>query len=119
MDLFVDKFGELINVSKNGQLAMRQMLEAHLRRIERDNKGRVVRLYPFTSTRSPESARAVVIDPRRFFGRPILAGAGVPTVVIGDRYKAGETIEELAADYGRATKEIEEAIRCELPATAA
>lgn len=41
-------------------------------------------------------------------------GSGIPTAVIAERYKAGESIQDLAADYGRAPEEIEEAIRCEL-----
>jgi uncharacterized protein (DUF433 family) len=44
----------------------------------------------------------------------LLAGTGIATTVIAQRYKAGESIAELAEDYGRSTPEIEEAIRCEL-----
>jgi uncharacterized protein (DUF433 family) len=61
----------------------------------------------------------VVIDPRISFGRPVLAGSGIPTAVIADRYKAGESVDELADDYGRKRLEIEEAIRCELAERAA
>jgi uncharacterized protein (DUF433 family) len=43
-----------------------------------------------------------------------LAGTGIATTVIAQRYKAGESIEELAEDYGRSTSEIQEAIRSEL-----
>ena len=39
---------------------------------------------------------------------------GVPTAAIAERYKAGDTIEELARDFGAKSNEIEEAIRCEL-----
>ncbi len=55
-----------------------------------------------------------MIDPRVQYGRPVLAGSGIPTAVIAERYKAGESIDALAADYGRDTGDIEEAIRCEL-----
>src|SRR5271169_6073906 len=48
VDLFVRKLGNLINVSENGQLAMREVLDAHLKRIERDPAGHAVRLYVFT-----------------------------------------------------------------------
>ncbi len=34
--LFIEKYGQLINLSQEGQLAVRSMLAAHLRRIERD-----------------------------------------------------------------------------------
>lgn len=40
-------------------------------------------------------------------------GPAVPTAVIADRYKAGESIADLADDYGEAPLTIEEAVRCE------
>lgn len=119
VNLFVHRYGQLINVSQAGQLAMRQLLEAYLRRIERDASGIPSKLYPFTSKRSPEEPKVVVIDPSVSFGRPILVGTGVPTAVIADRYKAGESIDALADDYGRGRLEIEDAIRSELQVEAA
>ena len=114
LDLFVKKYSQLINISQDGQLAMRSLLEAHLRRIERGPSGIPVRLFPFTRKREHDEPRAVVIDPRVSFGRPVLVGTGIATAVIAERYKAGESVEELADDYGRQRLEIEEAIRCEL-----
>lgn len=123
VDLFIQEFNRLINISQAGQLAMREVLHAHLLRIERDVQGTPVKLYPFTRKRegdeSKEEPRAVVIDPRVSFGRPVLAGTGIPTALIAERYKAGESVDELAEDYGRPRLEIEEAIRCELPLEAA
>ena len=58
------------------------------------------------------------MDPRVQFGRPCLLGTGVPTDVIAERYKAGESIESLVEDYGQAREHIEEAIRYELPLAA-
>jgi uncharacterized protein (DUF433 family) len=58
-------------------------------------------------------ARLVVIDPRVQFGRPCLAGTGVPTAVVIQRFNAGEELSSLADDYGRDVKEFEEAIRYE------
>ena len=46
----------------------------------------------------------------------MIAGTGLATEVIAERYKAGESIEELARDYERKAEEIEEAVRCELQA---
>lgn len=114
LNLFVEKYGQLINVSRAGQLAIRQLLEAHLRRIERDAAGLPVRLYPFTRRLNLEEPKVVVIDPYVSFGRPVLVGTGIPTAVIAERYKVGESIDELASDYGRERLQIEEAIRCEL-----
>lgn len=119
VDLFVDKYGELINVSRAGQLAIKNLLESHLRRIDRDPQGVALRLYPFTRKRSVEEPRAIVIDPYVSFGRPVLVGTGIATAVVAERYKAGESIEQLCDDYGRKRLEIEEAIRCELELEAA
>jgi uncharacterized protein (DUF433 family) len=58
--------------------------------------------------------KVVVVDPRVSFGCPVLAGTGIATDVIAKRYKAGDSIAELADDYDRSQSEIEEAIRCEL-----
>ena len=114
VDLFVEMFGQLVNISQEGQLAMKELIETHLRRIERDTSGLPIRLYPFTRERKPDEPKIIVIDPNVSFGRPALAGTGIATAIIAQRYKAGETIEELAEDYGRSKSEIEEAIRCEL-----
>ena len=119
VSLFVEEYGHLINISRNGQLAMRSVLEAYLERIERDDQGLPVRLFPFTRRRALSEPRAVVIDPAVSFGRPVLMGTGIPTAVIAERYKAGDSMDALAADYGRTRLEIEEAVRCELQVEAA
>jgi uncharacterized protein (DUF433 family) len=119
VDLFVERFEQLINVSRHGQLAMRQLLELSLRRIEWDTGGVAYRLYPFTRKPLPDAPRSIVIDPQLSFGRPVLAGTGIATTIVAERYKAGESIELLARDYERAPADIEEAIRCELHLEAA
>jgi uncharacterized protein (DUF433 family) len=124
VNLFVERLG-LRNVSAPGQFAMREILVALLRRIDRDEQGLAIRLYPFS--RRPAAAppvlvkspRLIVIDPMVGFGRPVLSGTGVTTLSIAERFDAGESIEDLAADYGRPRDEIEEAIRCELTRDAA
>lgn len=120
VSLFVERLGELINASREGQLAMRSLLEAHLRRIERDPQGLPIKLYLFTRKGDPERQPApVVVDPHVAFGRPVLDGRGVPTAVLADRFKAGDSLSELAEDYGTPSERIEEAIRCELDRKAA
>ncbi len=113
-DLFVEQFGRLVNISREGQLAIKELIQTYLRRIERDSAGFPIRLYPFTRERKPDEPKTIVIDPYISFGRPVLAGTGIATTIIAQRYKAGESIEELAEDYGRPTSDIQEAIRCEL-----
>ncbi len=119
LNLFVEKYGRLINVSEAGQLAIRDLLQAHLKRIERDPQGIPIRLYPFTRKHDLDEPRAVVIDPLISFGRPVLVGTGISTAIIAERYKAGESVDDLAEDYGRDRSDVEEAIRCELQLQAA
>jgi uncharacterized protein (DUF433 family) len=120
IDLFVDRYGNLINASRAGQMAIRELLQLSLRRIEWDKKaGYAVRLYPFTRKPFPDAPKSVVIDPKISFGRPVISGTGIPTAVVAERYKAGDSIEQLATDYSREPSEIEEAIRCELQLEAA
>ena len=119
IDLFIEKYGQLINISQDGQLAMRTILRVYLSRIERDTAGVPVKLYLFTRARQADEPKVVAIDPYVSFGRPVLVGTGIPTAVIAERYKAGESIQALAEDYERPSHDIEEAIRCELHLTAA
>lgn len=114
LDLFIEKYGSLINISREGQLAIKELLKAYLSRIERGADGLPIKLFPFTRKGQPEEPKAVVIDPHVSFGRPVLKGTGIATSIIAERYKAGESVQELAEDYGRQTDEIEEAIRYEL-----
>lgn len=114
LDLFIEHYGKLINISREGQVIMRGIVAAYLKRVERDPQGIPIRLFPYTRHREPEEPMSVVIDPRIAFGRPVLIGTGIATEIIADRYKAGESIDELADDYDRGRDEIEEAIRYEL-----
>ena len=113
VDLFVQHYGQLINVAQAGQAEMRDVLAASLRRIERDDHGLPIRLFPFTRNAIENAPRLVVIDPNISFGRPVIVGTGIPTQEIAARHKAGESFVELAGDYGRSVDEIDEAIRCE------
>lgn len=115
-DLFIHEVGRLINVSQDGQMEMIQVVDQYLKRIERGPNGVPIRLYPFTSNRLDKDVRAVVVDPQVQFGRPCVTGTGIPTSVIAERMKAGDTLAELAKDYGRDLREIEEALRFEIRA---
>jgi uncharacterized protein (DUF433 family) len=112
--LFVEHLGETVEALGEGQKFLAELM-VHLERLDFDNEI-VARLYPFTrSTDDPSSPRSVFIDPRYSFGRPVLARIFVPTDAIAERYKAGDSIIELAKDYECESLDIEEAIRCELP----
>ena len=108
-DLFLDKYGELIELSRSGQLAMRKVLENYLRRVEWDLSDMPMRLFPFT-TGDLQGGQAIVIDPFISFGRPILLRKGITTSVIADRIDAGETVADIIQDYGLEEAEVEAAL---------
>jgi len=119
VNLFVEKCRQLIDISQGGQLAMKEILRAHLSRVERDKAGIPAKLYPFTTTSIQSEPKLIVIDPRVSFGQPVIAGTGIRIATIAERFKAGESIDELADDYDLQPFQILEAIRCELPRKAA
>lgn len=109
--LFSDA-GYLTNVTRGGQLALADVLRPFLDRVEKNPRG-VVRLFPITRPDPMKSPRMIAIDPRIAFGRPVIAGTGIPTAVIHERWKAGDSVAALAEDYDRPIEEIEEALRYE------
>jgi len=115
VDLFVQHASHLLNVSKHGQRSMRGDFEAALARLERNNRGAPIRLFPYsrTSTTFVDQPKTIVIDPTLSFGRPVIARAAVPTGIILDRFRAGDSLAEMAGDYGVSVQEIEEALRFE------
>lgn len=118
LDLFVERYGELINASRQGQQAMKEIIGVYLKRIERDANGLPIRLYPFTRDTQAEAApasdpRIVVMNPAVSFGRPVIAGTGIPVSSIYERYRAGDSVAGLAGDFRLEISDIEEAIRCE------
>ncbi len=114
VNLFVDELSSLVNVTHEGQIEMKDLLLAHLHRIERDPAGLLIRLFPFTRTGIQAPEAPVQIDPTIAFGRPSLRGRAVPTAVLADRFKAGEPMTDLANDFSVTVEVIEDAIRCEL-----
>jgi uncharacterized protein (DUF433 family) len=118
-DLFIERYGRLVNISQCGQLEMKGVVDMYLSRIERDHAGLPIRLFPFTRPRIEDAPRLVALNPRVQFGRPCIAGTGIPTSIIGERYNAGDSISDLAKDYGQETLAIEEALRYEFATTAA
>jgi uncharacterized protein (DUF433 family) len=114
VDLFVEHYGTLLNASQGGGLALlKEALEGHLERIEWDASGLAERLFPLARSERIEQPRAIAIDPKMGFGRPVLAGTGIRTEIVIGRHLAGESAPELAEDYGVKPELIEGAVRLE------
>ena len=108
--LFLDRYGELINLSASGQLAMRQVMMNYLKRVRWDELQLPIRLHPFLTGEAASAEMPIAIDPRISFGRPVLVNRGISTAVIAERLDAGESVNDLAADYELTTHDVELAV---------
>lgn len=108
--LLLDRYGQLIELSPSGQLAMREMLQTYLKRIEWDRHQFPIRLYPFITQEHASTEQPIVIDPAIAFGRPIVQKRAISTATIAQRIDAGESVEELAEDYDLTPADIEQAV---------
>ena len=119
ISLFIERLDSLVNISRGGQTAMRELMVVHLQRIEHDSAGLPVKLFPFirndVSVEVLKSEpRSIQIDARISFGRPVLAGTGLTTLGIAERFKAGESAESIADDFDLETAQVAQAVRYEL-----
>jgi uncharacterized protein (DUF433 family) len=108
--VFLDRYGELINLSASGQLAMRQLLQVYLKRVTWDDNRFPIRLHPFVVGEAASSRMPIAIDPRISFGRPVIISRGISTAAIVARIDAGETVTDVAADYDLSVAEIDDAV---------
>ena len=109
-ELLLERYGELIELSASGQLAMRRLFQDHLARVEWDERRFPVRLYPFVSSEVPSASRQIAIDATIAFGRPVVIRMGIGTGAIASRIDAGEGVSEIASDYDLSEAEVEQAV---------
>ena len=105
---------EVINLSQRSQREFREFVSLYLHRIQRDDAGRVARLYPFVVADRENEPRYISISPTVSFGKPVLAGTGISTSVIVGRFHARDSVSDLAREYGVETAVLEDAIRWEM-----
>ncbi len=116
LDLLIEDGDLMVNATRQGQLEMKDIIRAYLKRVDRDPTGAALRLYPYLQHHPKalqHEPKIVLIDPRISFGKPVLVGVGVPTAVIANRHTAGESVVDLAKDYGCEASEIEKTIQYE------
>ena len=81
-------------VPRLGQYVFNEVVESYLQRITfSDGYARLIQLRGYGDAR-------VVLDPMRGYGRPIFDEAGVTVENVLGTIKAGDSIEDAAADYG-------------------
>ncbi len=89
------------------------IVQAYLKRIEYGTDGWATQLASPT-TREP----VVVIDPLRAFGQPMFMRGAAPVESVVSRWKAGESLDHVARDFGVPAADVEEYLRAALPVAA-
>jgi uncharacterized protein (DUF433 family) len=109
----------LVNASVHGQLVMTEVVEPALEQlltsfdqyfalVGRDKKTKLpTTLFP------KDGGKIVSITSEVFSGRPVIEGTRIPTLVVAQRYNAGENVTALARDYRIPREKIEAAIKYE------
>lgn len=114
IDLFVDQMDSLVNVSRSGQLAMRDALKGLLTRVEWNLEGIANRFFPVIGlVPEPENDKIIFLDPSIRFGKPVIAGKGVPTAAIVSLIDAGEEIKDVANEFDCTPEQVKAAIQFE------
>lgn len=108
-DLFIERYGELVNLTQSGQLALQRLLKDQLKHVEwNPHDSLAERLFPAITPFGRHDL--IMIDPRIGFGRPVVRQAGVSTAVIASRIDAGESVPSVADDYDLDPETIEEVL---------
>lgn len=96
----------LLTVVRTGQEQLAEVIRGDLRRISYDDDGWAERLL------LPAYATAeVVVDPERAFGQPLVVHGGARVEDLVDRFRAGDGVTEIAADFGVPRGDVEDVIR--------
>lgn len=100
----------LVNLSRGGQKAFPEAVMRYLREMEWGRDHFATRWWPGATP----GEGVVVVDPRRAFGAPVVAGTGIRTEDVFSRFSAGESLEDLGRDYGLTLDQIQAAVRLEV-----
>ena len=108
-DLFIKTIAETENLTQQGQLALKTILDLFLARIAYDKNDLPFKVFPLLKGQSPEE-KVISMVSGVAASRPTIDGTGVPVTAIWQRHKAGESEYELADDYDIEIPKIRKAI---------
>ncbi|MEV4567280.1 DUF433 domain-containing protein [Nonomuraea sp. NPDC049419] len=95
-------------VLRNGQFMLTPPAETYMNAVRFNKRGDAVSIYP-----DPEF-REIVIDPLRAFGEPVVDDRAVPTEVIAEQVRAGDSEEMVAELYELSPEQVRAAVLFEL-----
>jgi len=110
VEAWIDHDGRLIQADGKLQPSFREFIEPFLEQIEYGEDLLAKRFYPF------KESKAIVIDPKKQFGQPIIDGNGVRTEVVWKFHLGGESNKAIASMYDLTEEQVEDAIKYHLQA---
>jgi uncharacterized protein (DUF433 family) len=105
--LFVRMADESYVHARDRQIAISEVLEEHLRRIDWGPDGNAKRLH----LRDFPAAADVIIDPRFGWGAPVLARSKVKVEDLVTLWRNGERLSAIADEYGLTVDVVEDVLR--------
>ena len=103
---------ELDQVLPFGKIAMQEGLKDLFSRVDWNPDGIPIRFFPIIES-LPDDDKTIFIDPSIRFGRPVIAGKGIRTETIANLINAGDSIEDVANEFGCTVEQVIAAIRFE------
>jgi uncharacterized protein (DUF433 family) len=95
-----------LTVLRTGQRQFAEVVRDYLKRITYGDDGWAARV------RLPAYRQAeVVVDPRRAFGMPLVVHGSARAEDLVDRFVAGDTLADIAEDFGVPAPEVEDVVR--------
>jgi uncharacterized protein (DUF433 family) len=95
-----------LTVVRTGQRQFAEVVRNYLKRITYGDDGWAARV------RLPAYRQAeVIVDPRRAFGMPLVVHGGARVEDLVDRFVAGDTLADIAEDFGVPEPEVEDVVR--------
>ena len=108
IDLFVQSVAENENLSTPKQLNFKMIMDEFLRNVIEDDDNLIKKIYPLIPGQPDDKVISITYGISS--GQPVIDRYGVPVWLIHDRYKAGETIDDLADDFAVPPQSIRRAI---------
>ena len=99
---------KLISLSEGGQYVDKEVIKEGLKQLEYGRDGFTDAFFPKVRG---EVQTTFAINPKVNFGKLSIVRLGVGAEAIGDRFDAGESVSDIARDFGATGSEVEEALR--------
>lgn len=96
----------LLTVVRTGQEHLAEVIRGYLERISYGGDGWAAQLQL-----PAYSAARVVVDPERAFGQPVVIHGGARVEDLVDRFRSGDSVADIAEDFGVPQGEVEDVIR--------